>query len=73
MEQVLARMAGGAHGVVTRAQLVRLGITPEEIKQRLRGGLCFECTAAFIPSGTERRAWRRTTWQRYWHVAKDRC
>jgi very-short-patch-repair endonuclease len=38
VEQDLARIAGSAHGVVTRAQLVRAGITPEEIKQRVARG-----------------------------------
>jgi very-short-patch-repair endonuclease len=37
-EQLLGSIAGEAHGVVTRSQLVHLGITPEEIKQRLRRG-----------------------------------
>jgi hypothetical protein len=38
VEKELARIAAEAHGVVTRAQLVRLGITAEEIKQRVRRG-----------------------------------
>jgi very-short-patch-repair endonuclease len=38
VEKELARIAAEAHGVVTRAQLVCLGITPEEIKERLRRG-----------------------------------
>ena len=38
MEHKLARLAGSSHGVVTRAQLLRAGITSEEIKQRLRRG-----------------------------------
>jgi very-short-patch-repair endonuclease len=38
VEQELARIAGGAHGVVTRAQLLRAGVTPAEIKHRLRTG-----------------------------------
>jgi very-short-patch-repair endonuclease len=38
VEQVLARIAGEAHGVVTRAQLRRAGATPGEIKQRLSTG-----------------------------------
>ncbi|MGH2978767.1 MAG: type IV toxin-antitoxin system AbiEi family antitoxin domain-containing protein [Solirubrobacterales bacterium] len=37
-EQELARIAGAAHGVVTRAQLLHAGVTRAEIKQRLRTG-----------------------------------
>jgi predicted transcriptional regulator of viral defense system len=43
VEQELARIAGSANGVVTRAQLARAGITPEQIKQRVaRGALLRE-------------------------------
>jgi very-short-patch-repair endonuclease len=43
VEQELARLAGAAHGVVTRAQLLGAGVTPAEIAQRLRtGGLLRE-------------------------------
>ena len=38
MERTLARIAGVSHGVVTRAQVVRAGVTAEEIKQRVRRG-----------------------------------
>lgn len=38
MEQQLARIATEAHGVVTRSELLRMGITAEEIKQRVRRG-----------------------------------
>lgn len=38
-ERVLATIASGAHGVVTRRQLLRAGVTVAEIKQRLRTGL----------------------------------
>nr|MBA3748331.1 type IV toxin-antitoxin system AbiEi family antitoxin domain-containing protein [Solirubrobacterales bacterium] len=38
MEQELASLASATHGVVTREQLLRAGITPGEIKQRLRTG-----------------------------------
>ncbi|MDQ4048496.1 MAG: type IV toxin-antitoxin system AbiEi family antitoxin domain-containing protein, partial [Actinomycetota bacterium] len=38
VEQELARIAGDAHGVVTRVDLLRAGVTPGEIKQRLRTG-----------------------------------
>jgi hypothetical protein len=37
-ERKLARMASHAHGVVTRAQLLRAGISAEQIRQRLRRG-----------------------------------
>ena len=38
VEAVLAEMAGRTHGVVTRAQLLAAGITPEALRQRLRRG-----------------------------------
>jgi very-short-patch-repair endonuclease len=38
VEQKLARLASAAHGVVTRAQLLAAGLTPEEIRQRLQSG-----------------------------------
>ncbi len=38
MERKVARLATCAHGVVTRAELLAAGITPEEIRQRLRRG-----------------------------------
>ena len=39
----IARIAGSAHGVVTRAQLLRAGISADEIRERLaRGGLLLE-------------------------------
>jgi very-short-patch-repair endonuclease len=38
VEEELARIAGLGHGVVTRAQLLRAGITTSEIEQRLRTG-----------------------------------
>jgi very-short-patch-repair endonuclease len=38
VEGVLARIAGMSHGVVTRRELLRVGITPEEIRQRLGTG-----------------------------------
>ncbi len=43
VERELARIAGASHGVVTRDQLLRAGVTPEEIRQRLlRGALLRE-------------------------------
>jgi Transcriptional regulator, AbiEi antitoxin len=40
VERKLAELAGRSHGVVTRHELIRAGITPEEIRYRLaRGGL----------------------------------
>jgi hypothetical protein len=38
VERELARLAAGSHGVVTRAQLLRAGITLAEIRQRLHTG-----------------------------------
>ena len=39
VERELARIAHDAHGVVTRAELLRAGITADEIKHRLGSGL----------------------------------
>jgi very-short-patch-repair endonuclease len=39
VEQELARLAGRAHGVVGRAELLAAGITAEEIRKRLAKGL----------------------------------
>jgi hypothetical protein len=38
VERALARIAGAAHGVVTREQLLRAGITSREIETRLLNG-----------------------------------
>jgi hypothetical protein len=38
VEQVMARIASGNHGSVTRAELLRAGITVAEIKHRIRCG-----------------------------------
>jgi len=38
VEAMLAEMAARSHGVVTRAQLARAGITSEEIRQRMVNG-----------------------------------
>jgi very-short-patch-repair endonuclease len=37
-EQKLASLASASHGVVTRAQLLRAGLTPDEIRERLQSG-----------------------------------
>jgi very-short-patch-repair endonuclease len=37
-ERVLARIGGGQHGVVSRAQLLAAGVSAQEIKGRLRNG-----------------------------------
>ena len=39
VERELARIASGQHGIVTRAQLLQVGITRHEITRRLRKGL----------------------------------
>jgi very-short-patch-repair endonuclease len=39
VEEKLARIGSRAHGVVTREELLRAGISDDEIKQRLRNGL----------------------------------
>ena len=36
VEEELARIASVSHGVVTRSQLLRAGVTPEEIKSRVK-------------------------------------
>jgi very-short-patch-repair endonuclease len=38
VERELARIASAAHGVVTRGQLLRAGVTSKELEQRLRTG-----------------------------------
>jgi predicted transcriptional regulator of viral defense system len=38
VERESARIAGGAHGVVTRAQLLNAGVTPQEIRSRVESG-----------------------------------
>src|SRR4051812_1851321 len=38
VEHVIARLAGRAHGVVSRAELLAAGVTPEEIRRRVRKG-----------------------------------
>jgi hypothetical protein len=38
VEQELARIASHSHGVVSRAQLLRAGVTVDEIRHRLRTG-----------------------------------
>jgi very-short-patch-repair endonuclease len=38
VEQELARLAGAAHGVVTRTAMLRAGISVDEIRQRLESG-----------------------------------
>lgn len=40
VEEILAGLGGRSHGVVTRAELLGAGVTPSELKQRVRiGGL----------------------------------
>ena len=39
MEGVLARLASPEHGVVTRAELLRAGVSSREIERRLEKGL----------------------------------
>jgi hypothetical protein len=38
VDQAIARIATNSHGVVTRSELARLGVTPEQIRTRLRKG-----------------------------------
>src|SRR5215217_6599912 len=38
VDQAIARLATGSHGVVTRWELARIGVTPEQIRTRLRKG-----------------------------------
>lgn len=37
-DQLVARVAAGQHGLITRAQAIHLGFTPSSIKSRLRAG-----------------------------------
>ena len=48
VEQKLARLASASHGVVTIAELLRMGVTRDEIKHRLRvGALLREYTGVY--------------------------
>src|SRR3954471_3988848 len=38
VETVMAQLASRQHGVVTRAQLLRVGVTPQQIRDRVRCG-----------------------------------
>src|SRR3954462_13372840 len=38
VEQILARLASRAHGVVTRAELLAAGLTVDEVRRRVRKG-----------------------------------
>ncbi len=38
VEQKIARIAGSAHGVVSREELLRAGVSPAEIRRRVRSG-----------------------------------
>jgi hypothetical protein len=42
VERLLARMATAAHGLVTRRQMLAVGITPAEIRWRRRSGLLID-------------------------------
>jgi very-short-patch-repair endonuclease len=47
-EKIIAGLAASSHGVVTRAQLLRAGLSPEEVRQReLRGSLLREHRGVF--------------------------
>ena len=37
-DEVIARLAGRAHGVVTRRELLEAGVSPKRIRRRVRGG-----------------------------------
>jgi hypothetical protein len=38
IEVVIGQLASGQHGVVTRAQLLRAGVTTQQIRDRVRSG-----------------------------------
>jgi very-short-patch-repair endonuclease len=38
LEEKIARLAGGSHGVITRTQLLNAGVTARQVKRRLRTG-----------------------------------
>lgn len=65
VQQVFGGIGTSAHGVVTRAELLRAGVTPAEIEQRLRigaatpGNRTAAATAMPAPCGDEIR---RYTW-----------
>jgi Transcriptional regulator, AbiEi antitoxin len=60
----VAELARRSHGVVTRAELLRTGVTKAEIDGRLRtGSLIAVFRGVYRVAG--RRLWRRATWRRW--------
>ena len=59
-------MAGRSHGVVTRAQLLAAGITPEEIRWRLRKGALFREYPAVYRVGHRARSVEATFLAAVW-------
>jgi hypothetical protein len=52
VEEILAELAGRAHGVVTRAELLGAGVTKAGIRSRLRGGGLIPIHSRCFPCGT---------------------
>ena len=73
VEMAIARIASRSHGVVTRVQLLRVGITGAEIRWRLRPGRCCASIPASTASGTGRRAWKPVTSPLFWPVVTAPC
>ena len=66
-------MAGRGHGVVTRAQLLRVGITTSEIEQRLRTGALLREHRGVYRVGIAHRASRRAISPPFGPVATELC
>ena len=51
IEQAIARLAGRQHGHITRAQLLRLGLSPDAIDRRIRAGQLIQVHAGVYAVG----------------------
>jgi hypothetical protein len=72
VEEILAKLAGKSHGVVTRRELLEAGVTVDEIRERLEKGRCYGSTAVCTELDTGRRASRRGTSPRFARVVSER-
>jgi hypothetical protein len=73
VEQEIARLANATHGVVTRTELLRAGVTLAEIKQRLRTGALLREHRGVTGSGIALRVWRRGISPRFERAVTARC
>jgi hypothetical protein len=70
---VIRRLASRAHGVVTRAELLSAGVSPEAIRQRVNKGLLSRIHRGFIGLDTWHRALKPFTSPRSRHAVMTRC